>query len=113
MLCGRLPYEDATDIFNLQNLILNREIDFDPIPIKARPVIKKMLEKNVSKRATIDELLKDDWVTANGHETVEVDFVEPNNPHSFGNINRLLDFRSKKYGTSFKISHKCNSIEMD
>ena len=61
-----------------------------------------MLEKDVSKRATIDDLLKDNWVTANGLEKVEVDFVEPDK-HGFGNINRLLDFRSKKYGSSFKM----------
>ena len=100
ILCGRLPYADAVDIIHLQSLILTRSINFDIIPANARPVLRRMLEPNPDKRASLANLMADDWVTNKGQDKIDVDHVE-GNKHGFGNLERALAFRSKMFGQSF------------
>lgn len=100
ILCGRLPYEDAKDIMHLKTLVEERDINFQIVPENARETIAKMLVRDPNKRASIEELLCDSWVTNDGIEKIEVDQVEANH---LGNINRALAFLSKSYGQSFKI----------
>jgi serine/threonine protein kinase len=67
LIAGVYPCEDATNPMHLRDLILEREINYDLIKnIGARNILKLMLTKDPMKRASLEEIQKDDWVTQNG-----------------------------------------------
>ena len=60
LLCGKYPFEEAKNPLYLKDLILEKEINFEWINHSpARELVKKMLERNPEKRATLDEIIND------------------------------------------------------
>lgn len=68
MLCGRHPYAGAKNFFELSQLIRNHDVNFELIPGKARATIEKMMKADPSERASVTDLLKDEWITADGKD---------------------------------------------
>ena len=67
LLTGDYPWKGAKDPLHLREIILNQNIDFQPIKNEmARDLISQMLQKDPSKRASLDNLSKHPWVTING-----------------------------------------------
>ena len=63
LLTGCQLFDDAKSIFDLKDKIVGCDIDFELIAdLQARHCVKRMLDKNPKTRATIDYLLKTDWV---------------------------------------------------
>lgn len=51
----------------LQDKVVNRSIDFSVIQDQnLRELLKRILEKDPTKRATLEEILENPWVTNNG-----------------------------------------------
>ena len=60
-----------------------------------------MLERDPSKRITIDELLECKWATKNNTEIIKIDEIQDiSSPNSFGNLARLIYSNRKKLGNS-------------
>lgn len=67
MLCGYTPFNDADEKILLQK-IKNDEVEFDEanwkdISDEAKSLIKQMLVKDVNNRISLDEVLKNKWLT--------------------------------------------------
>jgi len=92
LLCGRYPFEAAKSPLHLKELITEHEISYSLIKKEpARDLLKRMLQKDPDKRATIDEIRESEWVLGKEKEVIEVDKVETDiKKDSFGNIQRLL-----------------------
>jgi hypothetical protein len=61
----------------LKESILNDKIDFSLIKNEdARKCLEHLLEKDVSKRATLKDLIECGWVTKNGEQKLLVDVIE-------------------------------------
>lgn len=55
----------------LQNKVLNEDIDFANIQnASLRQLLQRILEKDPTKRATLQEMLSNPWVTANGTQKI-------------------------------------------
>ena len=64
LLVGRYPCEDARCVITLRDYIENRPINFDLIKHPpARELLESMLEKNTEKRATLEQIVKCNWIT--------------------------------------------------
>ena len=64
---GKYPCGDATNPIQLKEFVIQRDIDFEIIKNEPlRNLLKSMLQKNPSQRATLDMILKDPWLTKNG-----------------------------------------------
>jgi serine/threonine protein kinase len=66
LLCGELPFsgedsEDLTDKIQNQDLLLISPA-WDEISTEAKDFISGCLEKDTSKRSSLDELLTHDWI---------------------------------------------------
>jgi serine/threonine protein kinase len=88
-------------------MILTQKIDFDIIKDgQARECIQRMLDKDPETRATVDELLLKDWVTANGKETVEVGIIDNSHKDTtrLGNMDRMKKFHSRRHESDNNIS---------
>lgn len=74
LLAGRYPAQEATNPLELKEIVCNKEVDFTYIKSEGpKKLLEKMLIKDPQKRATLDDILKDDWVTDNGNEVIELD----------------------------------------
>ena len=83
-MSGTCPYEDANSIFDLGDKLRDRDIDFGVIGNDAaRYCVSRMMDKNPDTRATLDELIKSDWVTRSGEELLELDYVGGENQLKF------------------------------
>ena len=61
----------------MKELICEREINFDLIKVpEARELLKKMLDKNPEKRATLEDLENNLWLSVDGKEQVSAKTVE-------------------------------------
>lgn len=81
ILTGQTPFDDAKSIFELQDYVMNRPINFDLIRNdEPRHLISAMLEKDPERRASLDFIIASDWLTRKGQEvldfTVEVSRLE-------------------------------------
>lgn len=100
LLTGVYPCEDAQSPLHLKELILNREINFDLIKNSgARCLIKKILQKDPQKRASLEDIQQDDWLSQKGGSKVQINEVEfyRDEDQGFGNIERLM--KLKQAGT--------------
>ena len=76
LLTGRYPFGDQETVLELKQAILEQPIDFSLIiNQQAREVIKGMLQKEVSKRAKLTDILHSSWVTQNGKENIKLDEI--------------------------------------
>jgi serine/threonine protein kinase len=76
---------------HLKDLVVNEEINFNLITFKPiRNLLEKILKKDPNERASLSEILKDEWVTNNGKEKQRLDMVEFNRETDFGNLKRAL-----------------------
>ena len=86
------------------------DVDTDMELVKAegpKKVMMGMLTRDPEKRMELDQILKDDWVTNNGQDTIdlkEVDHDELDNTgkKGFGNIQRLLKSKALGQGATSK-----------
>ena len=92
IITGDYPY-DAKNLFDLQDKVLNKDINFDVIKNQnLKELLQRILEKDPNKRATLEEILVNSWVTNKGTETIQLQEVDVYS-HGFGNINQLLKLR--------------------
>jgi serine/threonine protein kinase len=76
---------------HLKDLVVNEEINFNLVTFKPiRNLLEKILKKDPNERASLSEILKDEWVTNNGKEKQRLDMVEFNRETDFGNLKRAL-----------------------
>ena len=69
LLTGLTPFSGAKSLFDLAKMVETEEIDFSKVHNeKARDCMRRMLDKNPHTRATMEELIKMDWVTNSGTE---------------------------------------------
>jgi len=66
-----------------------------------------MLTKNPEDRMTIEEILKDDWVTNLGEEVIDIkevehDELDKTGKKGFGNLKRLLKSKALGQGNTSK-----------
>lgn len=95
LLTGRLPNEKAKTIFELKDMILSNEIDFELVPSQeARHCLRRMLDKNPETRATVQELLEDDWVTKSGEEPVDI-LIDDVGSKNLENTTRIVHFKNR------------------
>lgn len=108
LLAGRYPAHEATNPLELKEIVCNQEINFDFIKSEgAKQLLKKMLIKDPNKRAILDDILKDDWVTNQGKETIqlneaEYDDLDNTGKKGFGNLKRLLKSKALGQGSTSK-----------
>jgi serine/threonine protein kinase len=68
----------------------DRDIDFSLIQNDAaRHCISRLLDKNPETRATIDELIKDEWITRSGEEPLEFDYMDGEKQLKFRRPSRI------------------------
>ena len=66
ILTGHFPFSGTT-VLKLKQSILNDEIDFSLIKNEAaRECLRHILQKDVEKRATFEDIINYRWVTNNG-----------------------------------------------
>mmetsp|Transcript_13095 Transcript_13095/g.20328 ORF Transcript_13095/g.20328 Transcript_13095/m.20328 type:complete len:263 (-) Transcript_13095:18-806(-) len=97
LLCGRYPFEEAISPLQLKELIVEHDINFNPIKkLSARTLLRHMLEKDPEKRATIDQIRESEWMIGKDKRTLEVDKIEESKKNKpFGAIERLLGVKGK------------------
>ena len=66
-----------------------------------------MLIKDPEKRATLEDVLEDPWVTDNGNDKIEldqaeIDFQDNTGKKGFGNLKRLLKSKALGQGSTSK-----------
>ena len=77
LITGRYPYENATSVMKIKEFILNQEIDFSIIKNgQVKSLLEHMLKKDSKERATLQDIITSEWVTKDGTEPLEIDFVE-------------------------------------
>ena len=87
MLTGMYPSGSATDLIDLKDRILYRDIDFSIIKDKnAADLLKVILEKDQNKRATIDQIFGSKWVTNNIEEIMTKEIETIDQTQGFGNL---------------------------
>ena len=70
LMTGVYPWKKAVNPLHLKEMVCTQDIDFSLIKIeKARDLIKRILEKDPAKRATIKELVQHPWITNDGKIT--------------------------------------------
>lgn len=58
-------------------MVVNGDINFDIVTHEpAKNLLKKILRKDHTERASLKEIFQDDWVTNNGQEKINVESVE-------------------------------------
>lgn len=83
-------------------MVCEKDIEYQWIKCAgAKNLLKKILVKDPEKRATLEDILNDEWVTDNGNEKIELDQAEielqdNTGKKGFGNLKRLL--KSKAMG---------------
>lgn len=76
ILTGKFPFSGTT-VLKLKESILNDKIDFSLIKNgKARECLINILQKEVTKRAQLKDIINCDWVTNNGSDQLQVDIIE-------------------------------------
>lgn len=112
LLAGRYPAHDATNPLELKEMVCNQEIDWSFIHSEGpKELLKKILVKDPEKRATLEDILNDDWVTDNGQEIIELDQAEielqdNTGKKGFGNLRRLLKSKALGQGNTSKDLYK-------
>ena len=97
LLTGRPPFNGSTDE-EIINEILRNEIDFEKYPwpvisMKAKTLIKKLLEKDFKKRITAEEALNDEWFKCREVLTRETSgLFKVKNPDIL--LNNLINYRT-------------------
>jgi serine/threonine protein kinase len=67
LLAGRYPAHDATNPLELKQMVCEEEIDWKWITQQGpKSLLVNMLMRDPEKRATLDDILDDPWVTDNG-----------------------------------------------
>ena len=67
LLTGQFPCQDAMNPLHIKELIIDRPINFDLIKYEQpRQLLQWMLEKDPSKRASLDDIASSAWVSNNG-----------------------------------------------
>ena len=80
---------------------MEEEIDFSLIKHEpARELLKLMLKKEPSQRATLKDILENPWVTNNSSEQVKPEECDEFHK-SLGNVNRLVKMRKMGQGNTF------------
>lgn len=108
LLAGRYPAHEATNPLELKEIVCSKEVNFDYIKSDgAKNLLKKILIKDPNTRATLDDILKDDWVTHHGKETIqlneaEYDDLDNTGKKGFGNLKRLLKSKALGQGSTSK-----------
>lgn len=76
ILTGKFPFTGTT-VLKLKDSIINDKIDFSLINNEnARKFLIHILQKDVTKRATLIDIINCDWVTNNGEEKLQVEMIE-------------------------------------
>ena len=90
LITGQHPF-NAGNFFDLKQKVLEEEINFGLIKHEAsRVLLQKMLEKDPNKRAKLEDLINDPWVTSKGAlNLMEVDYSREDEAN-FGNISRKV-----------------------
>lgn len=71
MLCGKVPFDDDS-VRELQNKIKSASFEFcSDISKKAKDLISKMIVNDISKRFTMSEVIKSEWINIGYSSTVE------------------------------------------
>ncbi|KAG0007517.1 hypothetical protein BGZ80_004572 [Entomortierella chlamydospora] len=70
MKYGRLPFRSSSSV-ELLRIIREEEPDLSETDPRFKNVMEKLLDKDPSKRITIDELRSDPWVTDDGHKPLK------------------------------------------
>jgi [calcium/calmodulin-dependent protein kinase] kinase len=102
LFVGRLPFEQAKNIFHLKELVVDHPLDFSPVKDeRGKDLIMKMLEKDPEVRFTIDDIIRHDWVTDGGKIILDLERVEVfrHGKEGFGNLNRVLRAKTLRRGT--------------
>jgi serine/threonine protein kinase len=77
LVTGRYPFEEAVSYYKLKESILEKDIDFDIIKHRdVKDLLRKMLQKDVTKRAKMGDILKSKWVTDNGRTKLDIELTE-------------------------------------
>jgi [calcium/calmodulin-dependent protein kinase] kinase len=100
---GRFPCQDAKNPLHLKELVTGREINFEIIKNEPlRSLLRQMLQKDPSRRADLNGILKDPWVTDNGKKMIQIDKVDQykDGENGFGNLQRLMKQRQRSKGTA-------------
>jgi [calcium/calmodulin-dependent protein kinase] kinase len=107
LLAGRFPAHDATNPLELKDIVCNQDVDYSYIKSEgAKNLLQKMMIKDPEKRATLDDILDDQWVTE-CNETIDLDqaeIAEQDNTgkKGFGNLKRLLKSKALGQGATSK-----------
>ena len=73
LLVGSYPWAEAKDPLQLKNMIKTQQIDFEPIVnLKARDLLRKILQKQPENRPTLEEMSRHPWVTNDGTEPLDL-----------------------------------------
>ena len=67
LVTGQFPFDENSNLMKLHDMVLNDPINFDLIKNKdLRNLLERILEKDPDQRATLEEILQNEWVTSNG-----------------------------------------------
>ena len=98
LVTGHFPFDEEQNLMRLHDMVLNDPINFDLIKNEnLRNLLERILEKDPDHRATLEEILQNQWVTSNGRNIIELKEVEVYE-NGLGNIDRLLLKSRMKFG---------------
>ncbi|ESQ38128.1 hypothetical protein EUTSA_v10028618mg [Eutrema salsugineum] len=93
LLCGKPPFETKTEE-QMVNEIQNKEIDFESEPwpsisLRARDLVKKMLNRNPKMRISAEQVLENAWIKDGEASDNPIDGVVLTRLKQFGAINKI------------------------
>jgi len=89
-------------------MITEKEVNYTPVKSEGpKNVLRGMLAKDPDNRMTVEDILKDDWVTNFGEEEIDLknvdhDEMDKTGKKGFGNLQRLLKSKALGQGATVK-----------
>lgn len=103
MLTGQYPFEKASSLLEMVQLVVKCDINFDLIKHEeARALVKGMLNPNREDRFTLERIIESPWVSNNGAMPLDLSRTESfrYGKEGFGNISRHIKTRFERSKSS-------------
>jgi len=71
LMTGKYPF-DGEGVLDIKDQLLDDPVDYETVEPIVANLLSKMMEKDPTKRATIQELIENEWLTDNGANPIDL-----------------------------------------
>lgn len=108
LLTGGYPFA-GDGVLDIKQQLLEDPVDYQKVEPAVASLLAKMLEKDPTKRATVEELIGDEWLTDNGANPIDL-FVAVDTDEESNNSEKQETFvEQKKDQFSLESLSECSS----